>query len=343
MTTQAKPKAKAKAKATLKLRYRAAIAPAARDKNTSLPAAVEVCCPNFEQEVARSAVKEIKKAGALVKEQIVHVRFPRLQLHEAWSIFHVDFVEADGTSEYVDTQLAYLSEYYGEPLATLQAEFREELSPAIAQAKDAGLKGNIAVWDRILTSFRNQGLALSILRPVEDWFMLQCSNGQLERNFLALRQQEERCRGNWGADSMDERLRIRLAHDGPSLDPTKNCVEIDPVSTMEIRRPRNKYHDAIVDATHQVTPKNKSSPKKRQQSLAELCLNDGVPQRKRRDDKGGKHPTYGAAASSSHTDSLDYTSTGHAILDAEEQPAERKVVLVDVDAIEDPSQDPANW
>ena len=257
--------------------------------------------------VLEEAVSEIRRAAQVLKDQI-KLRFPKLEVMSAFEVFDVDFKRAERDTDFVDEKLAVLGKYLGVDDALLRDEY-SELWAAVSEAKDSKkITGNLAVYDHVLTAFRNDNKKMRILSAASVWLVIQAQNGQLERDFSAKRRLEDRLKGGFTPKVLDQRLRIRV--NGP-----------DPDDLWSLTADGLRYEDLIVRIARATMGKHYGSAgrDKRQRSLEEI-LAEGMPaQKKPRADKGGSHkppvprPDHAREALMSEDKAKD---VGHAVFDS---------------------------
>ena len=241
----------------------------------------------------------------------VRLRFPRLSVMDSFQIFSVSFNRADHAIDFVDEKLTILSDYLGIDVSLLRSDY-EDLRVAVTHAQhNKKLEGEIAIYDYVLTHFRHEQKDMKLLDAVQVWFVIQAQNGQLERDFSTKRRLEDRLKGHFTPQVLDQRLRIRA--NGP-----------DPDHLWQVTKDGIRYEDAVVQVAHATLAKHGSTPQKRQLGMQEV-LAEGMPaQRKQRKDTGGTHKTA--------TEKPDHTREPLVSRNVDGEP-EADVVLIDAEPV----------
>ena len=237
---------KAKAQAVKMLRYSAPL----RDGMT-----FDIDMPWAGDHVLLAAAKEIRAAARMAGEQI-RLRFPAAEVLDDCCIFDADFAIEKMDIEVLHKHLTSLAKHWCVDPGEYISEF-DELMAAVQRAKDKRGSNTVEVWDEVLVQLRNEKKELKILAPVYLYLCISAQNASLERCFAKHRMMMDRLKGNWKADSQDERLRIQ-------------CCGKPPLDMMSCGLEANSYDDLLVKAAFDTKPKAKASPVKRQLSLHEL-------------------------------------------------------------------------
>ena len=252
------------------------------------------------------AVKEIKEAARVLLEQ-VESRFRKLPVLGACSLFAPDFDPARVEQTVVQEKLTILAHHLAADVSTLEEEF-DEIKTHVAHAKAEGLRTTETIWGRVLNDLRALDKRVYMLEIIELWFALQVQNGSLERNFAHKKCLEERLKGGWSTEGMNDRLTIRLCGPHP-----RELITPTPIG--------KQYHDDLVLVAKDSEPKMGNTPSARKRTLSE-CFAAGIgqPPKQQRSDLGGKHAR--PSASSKHaTDEITEQDAQEAEHPAFDEPA----------------------
>ena len=252
-------------------------------------------------------MKEIKEAARVVLEQI-DLRFPQLPVLSTYSLFSADFDRAKVKKDVLDQKLRILADHLAYDFATCSKEF-DDLMDEVASAKaEFGFKAEKELWGCVLPRLEANHKQMRLTEAVQLFFVLQCQNGTLERNFSHKRRMEDRLQGGWSPQGVDAHLRIQLEG-------------LPPRDLLTYGDAGPKYNDDLVRVAHALAPKMRSSPQKNQLSLAE-SMQAEPPAKKIRKDKGHLHKP--PSPNRMHaTEVLEATaSSGHAFFEEAEEKAE---------------------
>ena len=134
----------------------------------------------------------------------------RLPTLAAFKVFSPSFDKTKTTKETLDKYVARLADYTGCDRGRLSQDL-DELLVEVAQARAEGLRTTRDIWSNILTTYRKEDKNPMILTAVYPWFALQAQNGTLERKFASKRMQEDRCKGPFKAEGLNERLLCQVS------------------------------------------------------------------------------------------------------------------------------------
>jgi hypothetical protein len=232
------------------------------------------------KDVVKLAVKEIIEASKLLLQQI-DLRFPQLKVLDTFKVFAPTFPMQTVPKETMDMYKTTLSEYLSCSFTQISEEL-DELLIDVEHAKADGHETILAIYNKIFTSYNKRNHEPAILQAAHLYYALNGQNGSLERKFSAKKMQAERLKGNFTAETVDERLRVQTL--GPA--PEDLICPVPGSKTM-------KYDDLLVAAcaaTRSYVAKNtKFGGTKRQQTLGECAAKNELRKTKPRLEKGGTH------------------------------------------------------